>query len=190
MALYLFLFGADLRGKTSIRTDVLYKRLKIPLSRPAHASRALDRALDLVNQHLRRLNEGGRLKELELPAAFEIVPLKGGDWIRFQIGRAAHAQRKRSHPIKRSRPTQTQTPRWDDEATLLKEDEEALLEAERERERFRRSLGLANGEYLDDDEIDQSQQEERREIARRRDQEESTRAQFQAMTARLKALRR
>ena len=80
LALYLFAFGTDLRPdhRSSVETETLYRRLGIPLSRPAHAERSLDRALAGVNKHLLRLNETGALSAMELPVAFEIEPLDRG----------------------------------------------------------------------------------------------------------------
>jgi hypothetical protein len=94
LALYLFLFGADLRGQTSISTEVLYRRLGIPLSKPAHAQRALDRALDLVNKHLRQLNKDGKLDEFKFPTAFKIAPIEDGSRLRFQA-----AERPKRLPV-------------------------------------------------------------------------------------------
>jgi hypothetical protein len=90
LALFLFLFGVDLRrnSSTSIGIVSLYRRLGIPLARPAHAERALGRALDRVNTHLLRLNANGRLDEFDLATAFEIVTVDDGDRVRFRkIGR-------------------------------------------------------------------------------------------------------
>jgi hypothetical protein len=101
LALYLFLFGADQRGNKSIRTEVLYRRLGIPLSRPAHAARALDAALDSVNQHLAKLNQDDKLEEFELPTAFQIEPLKEGWYLRLLQVR--QAKRKNARTTKRSR---------------------------------------------------------------------------------------
>ena len=51
----------------------------------AHARRSLDRALDRVDAHLAGLNANGALDRAELPAAFEIVPLRNGRRLRFVV---------------------------------------------------------------------------------------------------------
>ena len=57
LALYLFLFGADLRpeSKTNISRVNLYRLLGTNPSTPTHRARDLKRALDGVNAHLARL---------------------------------------------------------------------------------------------------------------------------------------
>jgi hypothetical protein len=84
LSLYLFVFGADLRprSRTAIRVETLcYKKLGIPRSSPAHARRALDRALAAVNAHLRPLRTA--LAEFDIPAAFNIAETRGGRFVRF-----------------------------------------------------------------------------------------------------------
>ncbi len=82
LALYLFLAAVDLRGETGISAETLRRRLGIPR---AHARRSLDRALDRVDAHLAGLNANGALDRAELPAAFEIVPLRNGRRLRFVV---------------------------------------------------------------------------------------------------------
>ena len=201
LALYLFLHGADLRRNTTTSIGVvsLYRKLGIPLAWPAHSQRTLDRALDQVNEHLRRLNENGRLDEFGLPAAFEIVTVDDGDRLRFRKSDRApdwgeddegndEVERERQKQARRAAPAR----REQSQPMDGRDDEDKLVELEnQEREQFRKSLGLAWDEYLDDDEIDclRSQQQGRREVVRRRQQEESNAAQFQAITAKLKAPR-
>lgn len=87
LALYLFVHGADLREdrSPSIRVETLYRRLGIPLTRPAHAQRALDRALGGVNVHLAKLAARGLIDaKTDVPCAFEIVPVAGGQRVRFR----------------------------------------------------------------------------------------------------------
>jgi hypothetical protein len=86
LALYLFCFGADLRqnSRTTIRPERLYRYIGIPRSRPAHEERALARALERVNAHLRKLDGLGELTEAELPIGFKIEPTHGGRRIRIR----------------------------------------------------------------------------------------------------------
>jgi hypothetical protein len=72
-------------------------------------------------------------------------------------------------------------PRWDDE--------EARLEAEHEdREEFRKSLALADDEYLDDDEVDdlRRRQEAERYYERQRAQADQDREMFAMFNQRLR----
>jgi hypothetical protein len=102
LALFLFLFGADRRPdtETSIRFKTLCERIGIPISRPAHATRSLDRALEQVNRHLRTLR--AELDAMDLPAAFKIEPAYG-QRIRFvPIYKVANTAARRQ--IERRRP--------------------------------------------------------------------------------------
>ena len=170
LALYLFLSSTDQRSEVSIKTENLYRFLGIPLNRPAHAERALDRALLLVNRHLERLNQDGLLDECELPTKYVVLPIQDGHRLCF-VAHKGGAHRiirpNRSDPF----------------------DEEDLRQ--KEIERFRQSLNLADDDYLDDDEVEEiwRQQNHRREVDRKRKKEEETREKFQAMTAKLKAMK-
>ncbi len=170
LALYLFLSSTDQRSEVSIKTENLYRLLGIPLNRPAHAERALDRALLLVNRHLECLNQDGLLDECELPAKYVVQPSRDGDRLCFVAHNGAPA---RSIRLKR----------------IHASDEEYLHQEEIQR--FRQSLNPADDDYLDDDEVEEiwRQQKYRREADRKQKQEEQTRAEFQAMTARLRAMK-
>lgn len=80
LALYLFLFGADLRPDldTAIRFDRLAQRVGIPLDRPAHAVRSIKAALKRVNAHLAALATHD-----EAPAGFELLPVDDGARVRI-----------------------------------------------------------------------------------------------------------
>jgi hypothetical protein len=150
LALQLFLSGIDKSGRTSIKAEVLYRRLGIRTPWPAHAIRALESAHGRVNDHRRGLG-------LE---TFEIVERRG--------------QRLSFRGID-SNPDQDEKEEGVDGRQVAWDDEEAYEEAKnQEREEFRISLGLADDEHLDDDEIDQlrhRQETIRRREARERDQE-------------------
>jgi hypothetical protein len=85
LALFLFLCGTDQRSvsRPSIAAEKLCDLVGISWSRPGHAQRALDRALERVNRHLRSL-DGGALARLELPVAFDLVPIGDGARVRCQ----------------------------------------------------------------------------------------------------------
>ena len=170
LALYLFLSSTDQRSEVSIKTENLYSLLGIPLNRPAHAQRALDRALVSVNLHLKFLNRDRSLEECELPTKYVIQPLRDRDRLCF---RAPHAKLTRSARANRI-----------DEVDEQDAHQEEL-------ERFRSALNLGEDEYLDDEEVEEIQhrQKRNREVDRRRQQEEETRAEFQAMTARLREMK-
>jgi hypothetical protein len=135
LALYVFLAGADLRGEASIQTETLYRRLGIPMSIPAHAQRALDRALALVNKQLDKLNKNGKLDELKLPTTFEIVPMAGGTKVHFHAGRG----RQRNHDAADDGHDEARTD-WD-----MDDDEAGLRRIEHQRETLRRA---ANEEFV------------------------------------------
>jgi hypothetical protein len=86
LAAYLWMFGADTRAKsqTSIRLLNLYRILGIPLSCSAHSERSLNRALDLINSHLGRLNVAGALDNDGLTTRFEIVPSAEGTLVHIR----------------------------------------------------------------------------------------------------------
>jgi hypothetical protein len=84
LALYLFLSFVsvfDRRRSTDISTEALYRRLGIPLSRPAHAERSLNNALGRVNAHYRR--HSATITELALPRGWKIEPVAGGTRVHF-----------------------------------------------------------------------------------------------------------
>jgi hypothetical protein len=58
----------------------------IPLTCSAHAARALNRALGLVNKHLAALNMNGALDGHELPTMFELVPVADGTRVHIRSG--------------------------------------------------------------------------------------------------------
>ena len=80
LALYLFLFGADLRPDrdTAIRFDRLAQRVGIPLDYPAHAVRSIKAALARVNAHLATLATHD-----EAPAGFKLLPVDDGARVRI-----------------------------------------------------------------------------------------------------------
>jgi hypothetical protein len=84
LALYLFLSfiaGFERRRSTNISTEALYRRVGIPLSRPAHAERSLNRALVLVNAHYRR--HSAAVAELEMPRGWKLAPVGDGTSVHF-----------------------------------------------------------------------------------------------------------
>jgi hypothetical protein len=82
-ALYLFLFGIDTTGSGGgkIRLEALYRRLGFPTARPTHALRALEGALETVNNHLARLDRAAL--KFDLPAAFKLEATPGDEWVKF-----------------------------------------------------------------------------------------------------------
>lgn len=90
LSLYLWLHGTDTRAtsQTKIRVVNLYRRCGIPLSRP---ERSLARALDVINNHLRRLNATGALDEERSPTGFEILPSAEGTLVHVQAHKAQAA---------------------------------------------------------------------------------------------------
>ena len=176
LALHLFLTAINPRprGATSIAAKVLYGRFRT--ARPAHDERALRHALDCVNEHRRKQ---------ALPA-FELSGDGKGGW-RFT---AKPKRPVKSNSIKRKSsaaaslrpvPKSSRASGWDDER--------ARLNAEKEdREEFRRSLALADDEWLDDDEVDQlrSRQEARRRTDRQRVSEEQDHEMFARFNERLR----
>jgi hypothetical protein len=161
LALQLFLSGIDKSGRTSINAAELYRRLGIRTPWPAHAIRALELARGRVNDHRRRLG-------LE---TFEIVERRGQRLSFRGID---------SNPDQDDEKDGRQVA-WDDEETYEKA-------KNRDREDFRSSLGCADDEYLDDDEIDQLRH--RQETIRRRATSEKEGEMFARFTERIKATRR
>jgi hypothetical protein len=93
LALYLFLFGADLRpeSKISITLARLYKQLGIP---PARAKRSLKLALACVNRHLAALKQ----------PIFEMVPVEG-DRVKFVTAKARMAKKAKPAVATKSKRT-------------------------------------------------------------------------------------
>jgi hypothetical protein len=178
LALHLFLAVIDPRprGATSIAAKALYERLGIRTARPAHDERALRHALACVNEHRRKQGL----------SAFELSGDGKGGW-RFtarphQPVRSNYKKRKPSAaPSRRSIPKSIRASRWDDERARLNADKE-------DRDEFRRSLALADDEWLDDDEIDRlrSRQEAQRRNDQRRVNEDQDREMFRGFNERLR----
>jgi hypothetical protein len=191
LALYLFLIAiAPVRATItnpiprrpsrtiSIASESLYGRLGIRTGRPAHDERALRTALALVNEHRRKLGQG-------LPA-FELSDDGKGGW-RFSATRRRPVKSKatRQRPVERkSRATaRGSMPK------SIREHGEEPADLKAEREDFRKSLALADDEWLDDDEIDEFQRREKvaGENRRWREQEEQDRELFRGFNERLLA---
>jgi hypothetical protein len=163
LGLQLFLSAIDESGKTSIKAEELYRRLGIRSSWPAHAIRALECAHRRVNNYRRDLG-------LE---TFEIVE-RPGQRLSFRTVENILDQDEQEDGI--------------DGRQVAWDDEEAYEEAKnQEREEFRNSLGLADDEYLDDDQIDQLRH--RQEFDRRREARERDREMFARFNERIKATR-
>jgi hypothetical protein len=163
LALQLFLSAIDESGKTSIRTEELYRRLGIRRSWPAHAIRALECAHRRVNDYRRDLG-------LE---TFEIVE-RPGQRLSFCAVENILDQDEKEEGI--------------DGRQVAWDDEEAYEEAKnQDREEVRSSLGLADDEYLDDDRIDQLRH--RQETNQRREASERDRQMFVQFNERIRTRR-
>jgi hypothetical protein len=187
LALYLFLFGADLRpeSKINIALGRLYRQLGIP---PAHAKRSLYLALACVNEHLAALKQ----------PTFEMVSVES-DRVRFVTAKAREAA-KATPPIaaksKGTRKAESGAGRQ------LAQRRQARLEAaqadklewgdqldEEERERLHRRFADPD-ELCDDDELLRRERDDRwrRECDRREAECEANRALGRRWNEKFKAM--
>jgi hypothetical protein len=90
LALYLFAFGTEQRGNTSIRFETLYKRLGID---QRYGRKSLGRALESVNSHLAWLYDKGWFAK---PIRFELVASRDGT--RVHIAEEEQQQEAKASP--------------------------------------------------------------------------------------------
>ena len=112
LALFLFLFGADLRPEstTDIARAQLYRLVGTYPGRPSHRARDLERALAGVNSHLVGLGPG--LAKLGCPTRFKMVE-SGEDRVRFVAHEAEF--RDGDEDGEDARPVVASTPQIEDE---------------------------------------------------------------------------
>ena len=99
LALYLFLAGADQR--TSVKTTMLLEALcdlvGIRETRYSHRRRTLDKALNIINEHLADLFDEDELATAKLPIRFDMN--ERGDRVHFKAIFKPPVQKKENDPI-------------------------------------------------------------------------------------------
>ena len=107
--------------------------------RPTHAQRALTRCLKLVNAHLGKLNSDGKLDAARLIEAFAIEMGRGGERVRFVVGKAAEVDKPERMMEHDDEP---------DVADVAMQREQQLIRQQSDRREIERSEMMALGEKL------------------------------------------
>lgn len=145
LALYLFIAGCNFEANVPSALKRLYRRLGIADTKPSHARRALESALECVNDHLALASND--LDECDFPREFKLKFIRAGRFIRFSPVYSAKERERRAADAELERmrddgPTKKEKERWarEDEANERWFDEQdrkrKLREEEEERDYY------------------------------------------------------